>query len=1235
MNTESRTKLEEALAQRILVLDGAMGTLIQEHGLAEQDFRNDGLREHPSDLAGNNDILSVTRPDVIAGIHRAYLEAGADIVETNTFNANAISQADYQTEAWSYAMNQAAAEVARAEAARMTKLTPERPRFVAGALGPTNRTASLSPDVEDPGARSVNFAELVEAYQEQALGLIDGGVDLLLVETVFDTLNAKAALFAIEEAFHERKQRVPVIVSGTITDASGRTLSGQTVEAFHASVSHFPLLAIGFNCALGPVELRPHIETLARKSPFRVSAYPNAGLPNDLGGYDLEPAAMAEYAREYAEAGFVNLVGGCCGTSPRHISAIAQAVDGLTPRVPVEVAPYGRLSGLEELVLRPDLNFVNIGERTNVAGSRRFARLIRDGELSEALEVARQQVENGAQIIDVCMDEALLDGVQSMVQFLNLLSSEPDIARVPVMVDSSDWSILEAGLRCLQGRGIVNSLSLKDGEDEFRRRASLARRYGAAVVVMAFDEEGQAVDVARRMQICERSLHILRDIGFADQDVIFDLNVLAVATGMEEHDDYGRSFIEATAALKARFPKVLVSGGVSNLSFAFRGLERVREAMHSVFLYHAVQAGMDMGIVNAGQLAVYEQIDPVLREACEDVVLNRKPGAAERLIELAESMRGQSEEQVAAQAEAWRELDVDERLAHALVHGITKHIEEDLPPSLERHGRALRVIEGPLMAGMNVVGDLFGSGKMFLPQVVKSARVMKQAVAWLQPYLEADKDEAQLSRGKILLATVKGDVHDIGKNIVGVILACNGYEIRDLGVMVPTDRILAEAEEWGAQIIGLSGLITPSLHEMAHVAAEMERREIRLPLLVGGATTSAAHTALRIAPAYTAPVVHVADASRAVAVVQELLSPERVTGFVAEVVAKQESLRIQRAAKQAAREQWTLAQAAELAPRLEFSPDTVPQASVLGVQEHHDVPLSELVDRIDWSPFFSTWELAGRFPAILDDPVVGEQATTLFDDAQGLLKRIVDSKLLQAKAVLGFFPATGREDAIDVYADSSRRELLASLPMMRQQRRAQQRACKSLADFIAPASESIPDHLGMFVCSTGEGLAELLAEFRAEHDEYSAILAEALADRLAEALTERMHEYVRQEVWCYEQPGQFANDELIRERYRGIRPAPGYPACPDHRLKERIFSLLDAEARIGVSLTESWAMQPGASVSGFYFAHPEAAYFGVGKIGSDQLQRLAAAWQVSEAEVARSVGSSWDAPIAVSAQPTA
>ncbi len=1200
-----RPQLDELLRQRILVMDGAMGSLIQSFGLSEQDFRGTVFADHGHDLKGNNDLLSLTRPDVIAGIHNDYLAAGADLIETNTFNANAISQADYGTEAAVYDMNVAAARIARQAADAFTEQDPGTPRYVAGALGPTNKTASMSQDVGDPGARAVRFDHLVAAYGEQARGLLDGGADLLLVETIFDTLNGKAALFALEELFDQRGERTPVIVSGTITDASGRTLSGQTVEAFWASVAHIPLLAVGFNCALGPTELRPHMEAIAALADCFLSCYPNAGLPNDLGGYDLGPQEMAELVGEFARAGLVHLVGGCCGTTPQHVEALAQAVRGLQPPPLKPTSNRACFSGLEALQMRSDLNFVNVGERTNVAGSKKFARLIQAGQREEALAVARQQVEAGAQIIDVCMDEALLDGVEEMTRFLDLVASEPDIARVPVMVDSSRWEVIEAGLKCLQGRSIVNSISLKDGDAEFRRRARLAHRYGAAVVVMAFDEHGQATDVARRLEICRRSHRILAEIGFLDQHVIFDLNVLAVATGMSEHDDYARSFIDAARAVKQEYPHCLLSGGISNLSFAFRGVEPVRKAMHAVFLFHACAAGLDMGIVNAGQLDFYHDLDPQVRELVEDVIFNRRADAAERLIDYAQSVRNLDPEERQAEVKAWRQLPLAERLGHALVHGISDHLEEDLPAALEACGTALQVIEGPLMDGMDVVGDLFGSGRMFLPQVVKSARVMKKAVAWLQPHLQEDGAPVR-SRGRILLATVKGDVHDIGKNIVGVILGCNGYEILDLGVMVPFQKILETARAEQVQIIGLSGLITPSLEEMAHNAGEMQRNGLDLPLLIGGATTSALHTAVRIAPATQGAVVHVKDASRAVGVVQELLAADRVADFVQDNATRQDKLRRDRAAKEERRLGLPIAVARQRRLDLRFGPSEVAAPALPGVHVFDDFPLQELVPRIDWTPFFSTWELKGRFPAILDDARVGEAARKLHQEAEQMLEQMVGEQILRARAVIALLPANSRDQCVEVYHGPDRDQVAARLPMLRQQRDAGgDRPCVSLADFVAPADSGIADHLGFFALSTGFGLAEFVAGFRADHDDYQAILAEALADRLAEAFAERLHERVRQHYWGYESEDSLSNDALLREQYRGIRPAPGYPACPDHRLKRDLFDLLQVEQHTGIDLSENWAMLPGASVSGFYFSHPQARYFGVGTPAQDQIEWLA------------------------------
>ncbi len=1217
---DSRPSFSALLAERILVLDGATGTLIQAYGLGEADYRGERFAGHPQDLKGNHDLLCLTRPDVVEAVHRRYLEAGADVIETNSFSATRISQADYGTEGECYAINRAAAEIARRAADAATAADPSRPRYVAGSMGPTNRTASLSPDVEDPGRRGVDFDQLADAYEEAARGLMDGGADLLLVETVFDTLNCKAALFGIARLFEARGAELPVVVSGTITDASGRTLSGQTVEAFWTSISHFPLAAVGFNCALGAEELRPHLEEIAGLAGCGTICYPNAGLPDEFGEYRQDPETMAGLIRGFAEDGLVNLVGGCCGTTPEHVRAMVEAVAGLAPRTPAAPDGLPRFSGLEALVVRPDSNFVNVGERTNVTGSRRFARLVLGGDYETAVEVARQQVENGAQLIDVCMDEGMLDGVEAMRRFLRLIAAEPDVARVPLMIDSSRWEVLEEGLKNAQGKCVINSLSLKDGEEEFRRRARLARRYGAAVVVMAFDEQGQAVDQERRLQIAGRAWGILvGELGFPPQDVVFDLNVLAIATGIEEHDGYARDFIEAVAELKRRHPGCLASGGISNLSFAFRGVEPVREAMHSVFLYHAIRAGLDLGIVNAGQLAVYDELDPELRERAEDAVLQRRPDATERLVALAETRRGQDTTRAAA-ASAWRELPVPERLAHALVHGVADHVEEDAAAALAELGSPLAVIEGPLMAGMDRVGELFGSGRMFLPQVVKSARVMKRAVAWLEPHFE-DGDGPREARSTIVLATVKGDVHDIGKNIVGVVLGCNSHRVVDLGVMVPAREILAAVEREGADLLGLSGLITPSLEEMRHVAAELEREGHALPLLIGGATTSPAHTAVKLAPEYSGPVVHVADASRAAGVVASLLAPDQRGAFLAENRAAQERRRAERGAPAAERRRLlTLAEARDKAPRLDWS-QPGPTPAHPGLTRIPDQPLDELAARIDWTPFFQTWDLPGRYPALLDDPQAGSHARELHEQAREMLADWSASGRVRAAGVAGLFPAASEGDDLLVHDPADPDRLLARLPMLRQQRRGRGGAANlCLADFVAPTTGAPNDWIGMFAVTAGLGLDEVVARFEAEGDDYRAILAKALADRLAEAFAERLHERVRRELWGYEQGPEASNEELIAERYRGIRPAPGYPACPDHGLKRTIFELLGAEEAAGMRLTESFAIAPAASVSGLYFAHPKACYFGVGRIGADQLTDLAARSGVAAEELARRIG---------------
>jgi 5-methyltetrahydrofolate--homocysteine methyltransferase len=1215
--------LHEALAERILILDGAMGTMIQLYKLTDEDFRGERFREHPSDLKGNSDLLILTRPDVISAIHTAYLEAGADIVETNTFSATSIAQADYQLEGLAYELNVEGARLARAAADAVTFKDPSRPRFVAGAIGPTNRTASISPDVNDPGARNVEYDELTAAYREAVRGLLAGGADVLLVETAFDSLNAKAALFAIEEVLLEIGARVPVMVSGTITDQSGRTLSGQTAEAFYHSVRHANPLSIGLNCALGATQLRAYVEELHRAADVLVSAHPNAGLPNEFGEYDDSPAFMAQLIGEWADSGLLNIVGGCCGTTPEHITAIAAAVQGKPPRTPPAPPTGTTLAGLEPLEIRPDSLFVNIGERTNVTGSRRFAKLVLEGNYEEALSVARQQVESGAQLVDVNMDEGMLDSERAMVTFLRLLASEPDISRVPVVIDSSKWSVIEAGLKNVQGKPIVNSISLKEGEAPFLEQARLVRRYGAAVIVMAFDEQGQADTVERKVEICARSYRLLTELGFPPQDIIFDPNIFAIGTGIEEHNNYGHDFIEATRQIKARLPHALVSGGVSNVSFSFRGNDGVREAIHSVFLLHAIEAGMDMGIVNAGQLAVYDDLDPALRERATDLVLNRRPDATERLLELAERFKGGAKEK--KEDLAWRQRPVAERLTHALVHGIVDFIEEDTDEARGQLARPLLVIEGPLMDGMNVVGDRFGAGKMFLPQVVKSARVMKKAVAFLLPYLEAEKvksGDTSRSNGRVLLATVKGDVHDIGKNIVGVVLQCNNYEVIDLGVMVPAQKILDAAKEHHVDIIGLSGLITPSLDEMVHVAKEMQRTGLSLPLLIGGATTSKAHTAVKIAPGYEGPVVYVPDASRSVGVVSSLLSQDQREPFLENVRSEQDAVRAHHAAREPKQRSWSLERARKNRLPLDWASYTPPKPTRLGLQTFHDFPLQELVERIDWTPFFRTWEMSGIFPAILEAPATKEVARALFDDAQRMLKRIVEEGWLRARGVVGFFPANAIGDDVALYADERRAERIGTVHTLRQQmEKPPGRPSLALADFVAPAQSGKADYLGAFAVTAGHGIEERLRAFEADHDDYSSILLKALADRLAEAFAERLHEKVRKELWGYAPDEQLDNEALITERYRGIRPAPGYPACPDHTEKAALFSLLEATIRTGIELTESFAMLPTAAVSGFYFSHPEAQYFGVGKIHRDQVEEYAARQGKSVPEVER-----WLAP---------
>jgi 5-methyltetrahydrofolate--homocysteine methyltransferase len=1224
--SSSEALLRGVAAERILVLDGAMGTMIQALRLDEEGYRGARFDAWNREVRGNNDLLNLSRPDAVRALHLAYFRAGADIVSTNTFSSTSIAQNDYGMADFVYEMNFEGARLA-GEAARAAEKEDGRPRFVAGAVGPTNRTASISPDVLNPSFRAITFDQLRVAYAEQMGGLIDGGVDLLLIETIFDTLNAKAAIFASAEIMAARGVRVPVMISGTITDRSGRLLSGQTPEAFWNSVAHAAPLSVGLNCALGARQMRPHIAALARVADTLICAYPNAGLPNEFGHYDESPQMMAALVGEFAASGIVNIVGGCCGTTPDHIRAIAAAIAGKAPRPIPRVAPLLRLSGLEAFTLTPAIPFVNVGERTNVTGSIRFRKLITGGDYAAALAVARDQVENGAQILDINMDEGLLDSEQAMTTFLNLIAAEPDISRVPVMIDSSKFSVIEAGLKCVQGKSVVNSISLKEGEDTFIRHARLVRRYGAAVVVMAFDETGQADTVARKTAIAARAYDILVNrLGFPPQDIIFDPNIFAVATGMEEHNGYGVAFIEAARWIRQNLPHAHVSGGVSNLSFSFRGNERLREAMHAVFLYHAIAAGMDMGIVNAGQIAVYDDLDPELREACEDVVLNRRADASERLLALAERHRGHGKERKEADL-AWREWPVDKRLSHALVHGITDFIEADVEEARRKAARPLAVIEGPLMSGMNVVGDLFGSGRMFLPQVVKSARVMKQAVAHLLPYMEQEKDGRQHSsaNGKIVMATVKGDVHDIGKNIVGVVLACNNYDVVDLGVMVPAEKILQAAVAEQADIVGLSGLITPSLDEMCHVAAEMEREGFDVPLLIGGATTSRVHTAVKIHPNYRrGQTIYVNDASRAVGVVSALLSRETRAHTINEVRAEYARIAAAHARGEATKHRLSLADARLNALKLNWSGNYQPPAPrLMGTHRLADIAIAELVDYIDWTPFFATWELKGKFPAILDDETVGEAARGLFADAQEMLRRITVERWFRASAVIGLWPANSEGDDILLFADEARSVPTAVLHTLRQQLpRREGRANVALADFIAPRASGLADYIGAFAVTAGVGEEAVVERFKHANDDYSAIMAKALADRLAEALAEHLHQRVRKEFWGYAADETLVKAELIGEKYRGIRPAPGYPAQPDHSEKATLFGLLDGERQIGVRLTESFAMWPGASVCGLYFSHPESHYFGVGKIERDQVEDYAARkkWTLTQAE-------KWLAPI--------
>ncbi len=1196
--------LHKALGERILLLDGAMGTMIQGYGLGEDEYRGERFADWQHHLKGNNDLLTLTRPQVIREIHRQFLEAGADIIETNTFNSNAPSMADYGMEALVDELNRASARLAR-ECADEAAAADGRPRFVAGVLGPTNRTASISPDVNDPGFRNIRFDDLVSTYEQATIALIDGGVDFLMVETIFDTLNAKAAIFALERAFDTAGIRLPIMISGTITDASGRTLSGQTTEAFWNSVRHARPFMIGLNCALGARDLRPYVAELSRVADTCVSAHPNAGLPNEFGEYDETPEDMAAVIEEFARSGLVNLVGGCCGTRPDHISALREVVDGLAPRSVPERPASCRLSGLEPLNIDADDLFVNVGERCNVTGSAKFRKLIEADDFAAAVQVARQQVEDGAQIIDVNMDEGMLDSEGAMVTFLNLIASEPDVARVPVMIDSSKWSIIEAGLRCVQGKAVVNSISLKEGEAAFVEQAELVRRYGAAVIVMAFDEHGQADTIERKLEICQRSYDILVNrVGFEPADVIFDPNIFAVATGIEEHASYGIAFIEATRQIKAELPHALVSGGVSNISFSFRGNNVVREAIHSVFLYHAIRAGMDMGIVNAGQLAIYEDLPQDLRDAVEDVVLDRRDDATERLLETAERYRDQSASpQARKQDLAWRDWPVSKRLEHALVNGIDEFIIDDTELARSTSQRPLDVIEGPLMSGMNVVGDLFGAGKMFLPQVVKSARVMKKAVGHLVPFIEAEKDGGNSSNGKIVLATVKGDVHDIGKNIVGVVLQCNNFEVVDLGVMVSCEKILEAARREDAQMIGLSGLITPSLDEMVHVASEMERLDFDLPLLIGGATTSPAHTAVKIEPKYAGPVIYVKDASRSVGVAQALVEPASRETLVEKTRADNARRRELHAGKKRLAPQLSIGEARRRRHAIDWSGYQPPVPALSGSHVIESLSLATLRDYIDWMPFFNAWQFYGKFPAILDDDKVGEASSALYSDATAMLDRLIDERWLEARAILGFYPAASDGDDVLVRNGGASPLRLCHLRQQRSKPEGQSQLC--LSDYVAPVESGLDDYIGAFAVTAGIGIDEHVQRFEQAHDDYSAIMLKALADRLAEAAAEYLHELTRREFWGYAPDERLSNEALIAESYRGIRPAPGYPACPDHTEKGKLWELLDVERRIGLRLTESYAMYPTAAVSGFYFSHPESRYFSVGQVDRDQVASYA------------------------------
>ncbi|MES2278083.1 MAG: methionine synthase [Bacteroidota bacterium] len=1229
--------IRKELEKRILVIDGAMGTMIQRYDLTEEDFRGERFRDHKSDLKGNNDLLNLTRPDVIKAIHAEYLDAGADIIETNTFSTQVISLADYHMEELAYEMSYEGARIAREVVDEYNLKTPEKLRFVAGAVGPTNRTASLSPDVNDPGYRAVNFDILAEAYYTQIRGLVDGGSDLLLIETIFDTLNAKAALFAAKRYEDELRHTnpaykgLPLMISGTITDASGRTLSGQTVEAFWDSVQHANLLSVGLNCALGAKEMRPHLEELAAKADVYVSAYPNAGLPNEFGQYDEVPHETAHLIEDFMLNGMVNIVGGCCGTTPDHIRAIAEKAAKVAPRKRPEIEPFMRLSGLEAVTLTPEANFVNVGERTNITGSPKFSKLILAEDFEGALTVARQQVEGGAQVIDVNMDEGMIDSEATMVKFLNLLASEPDIAKLPIMVDSSKWTVIEAGLKCLQGKGIVNSISLKEGEDLFKQYARKILSYGAATVVMAFDEQGQADSFERRIEICKRSYDILVDeVGFPPQDIIFDPNILTVATGLEEHNNYAVDFIKATKWIKENLPYAKVSGGVSNISFSFRGNNRVREAMHSAFLYHAIKAGMDMGIVNAGMLEVYEEIPKELLELVEDVLLNRREDATERLVTFADTIKGGAGKEI-VRDEEWRKGTVQERLSHSLVKGIIEYLDNDVEEARQAYPKPLEVIEGPLMDGMNVVGDLFGAGKMFLPQVVKSARVMKKAVAYLLPFIELEKQRvidagedssgSRANAGKVLMATVKGDVHDIGKNIVGVVLACNNFEVIDLGVMVPAQRIIEEARKQQVDIIGLSGLITPSLDEMVHFAKEMEREGFTIPLIIGGATTSRIHAAVKVAPNYSGAAIHVLDASRSVTVCSSLMNRETSPAYIQGIKDEYAKAREAHLNKKSDKRFKTIDEARADKFQISLDGDVAPKPTFLGTKVIEAFPLEELVPYIDWTPFFHTWELRGSYPKIFDDKYVGVEAKKLFDDAQMLLNKIVSEKLLQANGVIGFWPANSVGDDIELYTDDTRSQVLTTIYTLRQQNeKVKGEPYYALSDFITPKESGVPDYWGGFAVTAGIGCDELVAKFEADYDDYNSIMAKALADRLAEAFAEKMHELVRKDYWGYSKDEQLGATELIKEQYQGIRPAPGYPACPDHTEKTTLFEILKAEDNAKMHLTESLAMTPAASVSGFYFAHPQARYFGLGKISKDQVEDYAVRKGMALEDVERWLG---------------